>query len=340
MIKAPICADYTMDKKLLSFVIPCYRSELTIKSVYDEIIAAMKQKEEEYDYEIIAVNDCSPDNVLSVLREIAAEDPKFIVIDLAKNFGKHGAMMAGYSCVHGDYVVNLDDDCQCPVYDLWKLMKPIIEDGYDCATAKYEKKKEALWKRFGSAVNSKMITYLLGQPKEIEFDNFSVFKRFVCDEIMNYQSPFPYVAGLILRTTHRVAIVPMQERERGDGRATGFTFKKSLSLLFNGLTSFSVKPLRIATVAGALFALFGFIFGIYIIIKKLVYPGVPLGYSSMMSIQLFSSGIIMLILGLIGEYVVRIYICVGKAPQFVIWETINLTDSSDSALTKPKQFEE
>lgn len=313
-----------MEKKLLSFVIPCYRSELTIRKVYDEIVETVAMRKDEYDYEIIAVNDCSPDKVLRELRSIAAEDSRFIVVDLAKNFGKHGAMMAGYACVHGEYVISLDDDCQCPVKELWKLMEPVVSGGYDCATAKYEKKQEALWKRFGSAVNAKMLTMLLEQPKEIEFENFMVFKRFLCNEIMNYSGPFPYLSGLILRNTHSVAMVPMKERERGDEKATGFTFKKSLSLLVNGLTAFSVKPLRIATITGISFAFIGFLLGVYVVIKKLLYPSIPVGYSSLMFVQLLSSGLIMMILGLIGEYVGRIYICLSKAPQYVVRETINL----------------
>jgi len=307
---------------LLSFVIPCYRSEKTIEKVYQEIISVLSERPE-YDYEIIAVNDCSPDNVLTVLQSIADYDRRFKVIDLAKNFGKHSAMMAGYSYVNGDIIVNLDDDYQCPLYDLWKLIDPLINEGYDCATAYYEKKQEAFWKRLGSAVNSVMVHSMLNQPDGIELENFSVIKRFICDEIVKYHNPYPYVAGLILRTTHNVKIVPMQERERGDDKATGFTFKKSFSLLLNGLTSFSVKPLRAATVFGSLFAVLGFIYGLVIVIRKLSHPEIPAGYSSIMAVLVFSAGMIMMMLGMIGEYLGRIYISLNNSPQYVIRETIN-----------------
>lgn len=313
---------YCMEKNLLSFVIPCYRSENTIKDVYEEIVNAVSQRPE-YDYEIIAINDCSPDGVLSRLKEIAEADQKFKVIDLAKNFGKHGAMMAGLSRVKGEYIINLDDDYQCPVYELWNLLDPIINGGYDCATAHYEKKQEAKWKRLGSKANAGMVRMMLEQPKEIELENFLAFKRFVCDELLRYGNPYPFLAGLILRTTHRIKLVPMKERERGDGAPTGFTFKKSFSLMVNGLTSFSVKPLRVATVSGFFFAVLGFLYGIFIIIRKLLYPSILVGYSSIMSIQLFCSGILMLILGMTGEYIGRIYISLNNAPQYVIREEIN-----------------
>lgn len=311
------------EARLLSFVIPCYRSEFTIKKVYDEIVSVVSERSE-YDYELIAVNDKSPDNVLDVLKGIASEDPKFKVIDLAKNFGKHCALMAGLSRVAGDVVVILDDDCQCPVDRLWELVDAVDKEGFDCATAKYERKQEKAWKRMGSAFNNATINWLLSPPDGIEIENYAVFKRYVCDEMVKYDNPYPYVGGLIMRTTHSIKMITMKERERGDDRATGFTLKKSIALFSNGLTAFSVKPLRIASVIGMMFAVIGFIFGIVVIVKRIMDPEVPMGYSSMMAVQLFTSGVIMLLLGLIGEYLGRIYISINNSPQYVIKEEINL----------------
>ena len=319
-------------KTLMSFVIPCYRSELTIEKVYDEIVSVVAERSE-YDYEIIAVNDHSPDGVFQVLRKLAEKDDKFRVLDLAKNFGKHCALMAGMSNVKGDLVVILDDDFQCPVNELWKMVDAIVIEGYDCATAKYEKKKESIWKRFGASVNAKIIKWLLDPPEGIEMENYAVFKRFVCDEIAKYPNPYPYIGGLIMRSTHNIKMIPMKERARGDERATGFTFKKSLSLFVNGLTAFSVKPLRVAAIIGFLFASIGFIYGIVIIIKRILDPTVPIGYSSMMAVQLFTTGMIMLLLGVIGEYLGRIYISLNRSPQFVIRESINLDDNTGKIIS-------
>ena len=312
---------------LLSFVIPCYRSEETIARVCAEIAQTVALRTE-YDYEIIAVNDCSPDGVLEVLKGLAAADRHVRVVDLAKNFGKHSAMMAGFRYVRGEYVVNLDDDCQCPVEELWKLMDALTMEGYDCATAAYARKKEAAWKRLGSRLNVAMVDMLIQPPKGIELENFFVIRRWVCDEILRYPNPYPYISGLLLRATHRIAMIPMEERDRGDGKPTGFTFKKSFSLFTNGLTAFSVRPLRLATLLGVVFALLGFLYGLFIIIRKLAHPEIMMGYSSLMAAQLFSSGIVMLLLGVIGEYVGRIYISLNRAPQYVIRETINM-DTDD-----------
>lgn len=310
-------------KTLLSFVIPCYRSELTIEKVIDEIKDTVGQREA-YDYEIICVNDCSPDNVLSVLKKISAENTKVKVIDFSKNMGKHSALMAGLSYCQGEYIVTVDDDFQCPVCELWKLMEKIENDECDYATAKYKEKKQSAFKNFGSNINLTMAHILLGKPKSLRFENFGVMKRFVMDEIIKYDKPYPYMEGLIWRVTNRISMVEMEERERGDGKATGFTLKKSLSLWLNGFTAFSVKPLRISTILGFLLATGGFIFGLIMIIRKIINPDIAAGYTSLFALQLFIGGIIMIILGLIGEYIGRIYICLNNTPQYVIRDTINI----------------
>lgn len=308
---------------LLSFVIPCYRSEKTIDKVMDEIIKVVGERPE-YDYEIITVNDCSPDNVYSVLVKRAEQNPNIKVINFAKNMGKHAAVLAGYSVAKGDYIVNLDDDYQCPTYELWKLLDPVAANECDCATAKYYRKKESLFKRMGSKVNHWMSTVLLEKPKHLAFENFSVMKAFVAKEIINYKNPYPYLEGLIFRTTNKVKAIEMDERERFDDGASGFTFRKSLSLLSNGLTAFSVKPLRIASFIGVIFSIFGFAYGAFTVINKLVNPNIQVGYSSMLAVILFSSGLMMLMLGIIGEYLGRIYICINNSPQYVIRDTINI----------------
>jgi len=308
---------------LLSFVIPCYRSEKTIGKVVDEIVSVVGERED-YDYEIIAVNDCSPDGVYNVLKIIAEQNSRVKVINFARNMGKHSAVMAGYAVTKGDYIVTLDDDCQCPTYELWNLIDPLVSNEFDATTARYKVKKESAFKRFGSDVNLKMTEILLEKPKGLRTENFSAMKSFVCREMIKYKNPYPYLEGLLFRVTASVKEIPMEQRERGDDNATGFTFKKSFSLLLNGLTAFSVKPLRVASISGCLFAILGFLYGIYTVIHKLCTPDVSVGYSSMMAVLLFSVGLIMIMLGLIGEYLGRIYICLNASPQYVIKETINI----------------
>ncbi len=310
---------------LLSFVIPCYRSERTIEKVIAEIVDIVKQRPE-YDYEIICINDFSPDGVYNILKRLAGENKRIKVINLAKNMGKHAAVLAGYAYVKGDYIVNLDDDFQCPVYELWNLLKPLELDEADVTTAEYSVKRESLLKKIGSSINLYVSEIMLSKPKGTRFENFSALKRFVADELTKYKNPYPFLEGLIFSVTKRIKTISMKGRERADENGSGFTFWKSVSLFANGFTAFSVKPLRIATVSGFLFATAGFLYGIYIIIQKLLTPEILMGYSSMMAVMLFSSGLIMLMLGMIGEYLGRIYICINNMPQYVVKETTNVED--------------
>jgi undecaprenyl-phosphate 4-deoxy-4-formamido-L-arabinose transferase len=308
---------------LLSFTIPCYRSEHTVESVINEIIAKVREKEE-YDYEIIAVNDCSPDNVWSVLKRLSIENEKIKAINLSINGGKHAALMAAFSIVQGDIIIGVDDDGQCPIDHLWELIEP-LNRGYDMAIAQYPKKKQSFIKNLGSKVNDAMVRYLLEKPKGMIFSNFIARKKFVCEEIRKYTNPYPYLEGLTLRTTRNIAMVPMEERERQSG-TSGYTLIKSIKLWVNGCTAFSVKPLRFAILLGVIFSLFGFTFGLYIVIEKLLSPSMAAGYASTMAILLFIGGVIMMSLGIIGEYIGRIYICINNSPQYVIREVINLED--------------
>lgn len=312
---------------LLSFIIPCYGSENTIEYVISEIIDVVSLRKD-FDFEIITVNDSSPDDVLNTLKRIAKGNHKFKVIDLAKNFGKHSALMAGFSVAKGDYIVCLDDDGQCPMDRLWDLMEPLINDEADYSMADYPEKKQSGFKNFGSAVNSLMSRVLLKKPKEIHFSNFCAMKRYIVDEIRKYENPYPYLEGLVLRTTNRIKTVRMEERERFAGKGH-FGLIKSLSLWINGFTAFSVVPLRVSSLIGVLCAIIGFIYGLIVIIRKIALPKISVGWSSTIAIMLFMGGVIMLILGLIGEYIGRIYISLNNSPQYVIRSSINLEEDKD-----------
>ncbi len=309
-----------MADKLISYVIPCYRSEKTLEAVVCEIEENMKGMSS-FDYEIILVNDGSPDNTWGKICEVAGkrDSSEILGINLARNFGQHAALMAGLNASRGDYVVCLDDDGQTPADEAGKLINA-LEEGADVAYARYEHKQHNLFRNFGTFMNEWMATAMLGKPKELYVSSYFAAKRFVVDEMIKYESSYPYVIGLVLRTTRNIVNVNVNHRKRELG-TSGYNLVKLMALWINGFTAFSIKPLRIATVSGGIFAVLGFAYGIYTIIKKFVNPLVPVGFSALMSAVMFIGGMIMLMLGMIGEYLGRLYISQNKNPQFVIRET-------------------
>ena len=310
--------------KKVSFVIPCYRSEHTLPHVVAEIEEKMKSLEEQYNYDVYLVNDCSPDDTFEIIRKLCQEHQNIKAISFAKNFGQHSALMAGLRYSDGDYVVCLDDDGQTPANEVDKLLNK-LEEGYDAVYAKYEHKQHSAFRNMGSLVNERMTRIMLGKPAELYVSSYFAVKKFVVNEMIRYENSYPYVIGLVLRATKNITNVVVQHREREEG-TSGYTLGKLLGLWFNGFTAFSVKPLRIATALGAGCAVLGFIYGIYTIIKRLVLPEVPMGFSSLMAATVFFGGMIMLMLGLIGEYVGRIYICLNNSPQYVIREKLNFDE--------------
>lgn len=305
--------------QLVSFVIPCYRSALTIESVIKEVQETMKHLTE-YEYEIIMVNDASPDDTFEVIRKLCGTYDNLTGINLARNFGQHGALMAGFHQIKGDILVCLDDDGQTPADEVGKLLAG-LQAGSDVVYAKYEHKKHTWFRNFGSKINELMARFMLGKPKELYLSSYFAAKRFVVDEMIRYENSYPYVIGLVLRATKNITNVTVQHREREIG-TSGYTMGKLLNLWVNGFTSFSVKPLRIATLIGAGCAGIGFVYGIYTIIKKFINPNVPLGFSSMMAALVFIGGMLMLMLGIVGEYIGRMYISMNSSPQFVIREKV------------------
>ena len=315
--------------KKVSFVIPCYRSESTLPHVIAEIEEKMDAIKR-YQYDIFLVNDCSPDGTFQVIRRLCQEHENIRGIDFSRNFGQHAALMAGLRHSDGDYVVCLDDDGQTPANEVDKLLEK-LEEGYDAVYARYDHKQHSAFRNMGSRLNELMTRMMLQKPAELYISSYFAVRRFVVEDMARYENSYPYVIGLVLRATRNITNVSVTHREREVG-TSGYTLKKLIGLWFNGFTAFSVKPLRITTAVGGASAVVGFLYGIYTIVKRFLNPAVPMGFSSLMSALVFFGGMIMLMLGLIGEYIGRIYISLNNSPQYVIREKINMESQEGSAL--------
>lgn len=300
----------------ISFVIPCYNSSKTIRGVVDEIVTTVAARGDEY--EIILINDHSTDNVWEVIKKLSQSNNKVKGICFAKNFGQHSALMAGYNKVTGDVIVSLDDDGQTPADEVYSLIDK-LDEGYDVVYASYENKKHSSARNIGTKINNIMCEKLLSKPKNLTLTSYFVAKRFVIEEVKKYNNSYAYVPGLVLRTTSGITSVPVRHRERQEGHS-GYSLKKLIALWMNGFTAFSVKPLRISSFIGMITAFIGFVYCIYILINKIINPMTPVGWSSTVGVILLIGGMILFVLGMIGEYLGRVYISLNNSPQYVIKE--------------------
>ena len=302
--------------KKISIIIPCYCSAESIHDVAERIAAVLTGQV----YELILVNDASPDNTFEVITDLARKDNRIIGINLARNFGQHSAIFAGFHYATGDEIVCMDDDGQTPPEGIPALLKAIQGEA-DVAYARYGQKRHSLFRNFGSKVNDFMACKLIEKPKDLFLSSFFAMKRYVMDEVLRYENPFVYLPGLVLRSTNRLCNVDIEHHPREYGRS-GYTFGKLFKLWLNGFTAFSIKPLRVADLLGCFVAGWGFIYLIYTIVMYFHHPGTVEGWNSLMAVLLILGGSIMLMLGMIGEYLGRVYISLNSAPQYVVRDVV------------------
>lgn len=311
-----------MNQKI-SIIIPCYKSSETLPAVIDSLSNVINSRED-FSYEVILVNDGSPDDgkTWNIIKKLSKNNRLIRGINLAKNFGQHNAMMAGYKSSKGDIIVGMDDDGENNPKFMFQLIEK-IQDGYDCAMGEYDEKRKG-FRSLGTKINNLMAEKLINKPKNITLTSYYACKRFVVDQICEYDNAYPYIAGLLLQATENIATVKIKKENRISGKSN-YSLRKLIKLWVSGFTAFSVKPLRISSTIGFVCAFIGFVLGIVVIIRKIVLD-IMLGWSSIVAIILFIGGLIMLMLGMIGEYIGRIYLSINKAPQFVIKEKINFED--------------
>jgi len=303
---------------MISIIIPVYNSEKTIGCVVEKTISAI---ENYYKYEIILINDGSIDNSSQVCKNIVDKNSSIRLINLSKNFGQHNAMLAGLRFVKGDYIIFLDDDLETKPDEIPKLLNK-IQEGYDVVYANYENKKNNFFRNIGTAINSLMSRLLLNKPKHVRTSSFFIIRKYLVKELIKYKGPYPYMSGLIFRTTNNIGVVYTKLGSRIHG-SSNYNFKKLLSLWTNGFTNFSVKPLRISFFLGVLISIISFILAIIFIIRKIINPEIFIGWTSIIVVLLFFSGIQLVVMGFIGEYIGRVFLSLNKQPQYIIKEIIN-----------------
>ena len=312
----------------LSVVIPAYNSAETLYELVFELKKAIGSTTAIDAYELIFVNDASKDNTLEVLCKIAEDDPFVKVIGLARNFGQHNALMAGLRRATGDYILCADDDLQTDPAFIPAMLDKLLEGNYDVLYAQYDHKKHNVFRNLGSKLNDFMAHHMLREPKGVTATSFFVMKKFVNDEIIKYDRPYPYLSGLVYRTTQNIGTLPVQHRARQVGKSN-YTLRRLISLWSNAFTNFSILPLRVISLVGCIFAFLSAIAIIWIFIHNLLDPNVTVGWTSLMMVTLFIGGLLMVGIGLVGEYIGRIYMCINRAPQYVEKTLVNFAPKEE-----------
>lgn len=320
---------------LISIVIPCYYSEKTIRKEAEFILEEFSHNKG-YECELILVNDGSTDKTFDVIKELAHEHSNIKGINLMKNFGQHNALMAGLRFTSGQYVMGMDDDMQTHPSQMFKLIHK-IEEGYDLVYGIYPEKKNSALKNLTSRINKTTSRIMLGRPKSVESSNFWIITNALRDEVIKFETFNPYVDAIFYRATNNIGMVPVEHFKRDYGQS-GYTFKKLLKL-WMAYWNFSAIPLRISLFVGIFAAVTGAILTIILIVNKILSPDIPIGWSSMMCILVMLFGILMMMMGVLGEYVGKTLLMLNKTPQFIVRDEVGLKKSEAAQKTESVEME-
>jgi len=309
--------------RLLSFVVPIYNGAATITEVVREIHRVFAGRP----IEVVLVNDGSSDNSEAICRELQAAHPGTVTfVHLARNFGEHGAILAGLRHTTGAAVAILDDDGQNPPAEVERLVTTLLDERRDVVYGRYRVKRHSFLRNLGSLFNDRIANWMLKKPRDLYLSSFKVLERFLVDEITRYEGPFPYVDGLILRTTKNIGQIDVEHRQREHGRS-GYTAGKLAGLWLNMFLNFSIAPLRLSALLGVVMSGFSLLLLGGIVIDKLyINPELTRGLPTVLALIVFFAGVQLVLLGAIGEYLGRLFLDHSKMPQCVVRYVQRRTD--------------
>ncbi|WP_191085008.1 glycosyltransferase family 2 protein [Roseococcus microcysteis] len=301
----------------LSIVVPVYRGAATVGKLV-EALSALKPAG---GIEIVLVNDGSPDDSGDVCRRLAeTATVPLTYVEHARNFGEHNAVLTGLRHARGAYIINMDDDLQNPPEEVIRLYDHARLGGWDVVYTRYAKKEHEGWRNLGSKFANKVADSLLDKPKGLYLSSFRCMSALVAQEVVKYTGPYPYIDGLIMQVTQRIASIEVAHYPRAEGRSN-YTMRRLVRLWLNLATNFSILPLRFATMAGVAMGALGFLLALFVVIEALFFV-TPSGWASMMVLILLVSGAQFMMLGLLGEYVGRAFLSANGKPQGVVREVI------------------
>ena len=299
----------------VSLVIPVYNGSRTIGPLVERITTVFASNA----FEIVLVNDGSEDDSEMVCVKLAEKFPQNVIfVHLSRNFGEHSAVLAGLSYARGQYIAVLDDDGQNPPEEMVPMLQELKRKNYDVVYGHYIDKQHSWFRNAGSRFNDRIATFMLHKPKDLYLSSFKVMNRFLVDEIIKYRGPYPYIDGLIYRTTRNIGQMQVEHRANTT-TPSRYTFRRLVQLWLNMFLNFSIKPLRLSVYVGLFVACLSILALVLILIDKIwITQNLTLGIPTVLASIVFFSGVQLMILGLIGEYLGRLYLDQTGTPQYIV----------------------
>jgi glycosyltransferase involved in cell wall biosynthesis len=313
----------SLDRRI-SVVIPVYRSEAILSELVrrlESVLVAIAEN-----FELILVNDCSPDRSWDVISDLARQYSWIRPINLMRNYGQHNALLCGIRVARYDVIVTLDDDLQHPPEEIPKLLK-VLAGGYDVVYGTPEQEQHGLGRDFASWVTKLALQNVMGAEVARQVSAFRVFRAEVAKAFAHYQGAFVSIDVLLTWGTNRFSIRTVRHDARTVG-TSGYTFRKLLTHAMNMMTGFSTVPLQFASLVGFLFTLFGVGVLVYVLGRYLVQGGSVPGFPFLASIIALFSGAQLFALGIIGEYLARMHFRMMERPSYVVRENLQSKEST------------
>lgn len=310
--------------KKISIVVPCYNEEEAIPLFYEEINKTSKEIKD-YDFEFIFVNDGSKDNSALIMKELAKKDKRVKFIDFSRNFGKEAAMYAGLELSSGDFITTMDVDLQDPPSLLPEMIKGITEEGYDCVATKSTSRNGYSFLR---KIFTRWFYRIIAKISKTEMvagaRDYRLMTRQMVNAIINMKEYNRYSKGLFSFVGFKTKWIEFENQERIAG-TTKWSFWKLFSYAIDGIVGFSTAPLIVSSIIGVLFCLISFIIILFIIIRTLIFGDPTSGWPSLACIIFFVSGVQLFCIGIIGQYLSKVYLEVKNRPIYIIKDT-NIKD--------------
>jgi len=306
---------------LITIIIPVYNSE---DIVFETIAQTLHEvAKNNLNIELILINDGSKDDSWSVIKKLAKDYKEVKSINLIKNYGQHTAVLCGFENAKGDYIITMDDDLQNPPSEIIHLVNKITVDAEcDLVFGKFREKKHARYRKFGSMFVGYLNEKIFNKPKDITLTNFRIIKRSVIDRVLEHKTAYPYIPGLLLMYSTNIANVMVEHHNRLDGRSN-YTFKKIFSLMSNLLINYSSYPLKILSFIGIIASGLSFFIGLFFLISEFISGTKVEGWTTIIVLVSFLGGFIIILLGVIGEYLSRILDQMSSNKSYYTKEIVN-----------------